>query len=205
MWPQASASPLWLCFLIWKVEIPPLTRKSTGKQWVKESKVPTTVCPSSLFLCAHIFSIYTDVCGDAMGTLYSSRHWRQRISKSTSNQCQVCYYSSVRKSFLVFRPSRDIARQPRPPTDWCHRPYWVSNKGGLPGWQEQPQLQPPQAENCKFPGSQPGRMAFQWPLPGRPQMVLWELSNVRHQETCRFYSRGVIFLFRLATHMETCL
>ena len=63
-----------------------------------------------LRLCTHIFSIFTDVCGDTMGTLGTEDREFPRAPPTSVGS----YYSSIRKSFLVFWPSRDTARQPHP-------------------------------------------------------------------------------------------
>lgn len=115
-----------LCFLIYKVEIRPRAWKPMENQWVRESKVPSTVpnpfvtlqsvSPSPLFTCVHISSTYIVECSwqtftdNIMKTLYSSKHWMQRIAVYFSNQHQLSYYSSIRR-LSSFWPSRDIARR----------------------------------------------------------------------------------------------
>ena len=98
-------------------------------------------------------------------------------------------YSSIRKSFLVFWPSRDIARQP------CHPPTptpltGVTDLTGLvttvdslgDGKSHNFNLLKLRTANS-LAVSLAGWLSSR-PLPGKPQRVHWELSNVRHQETC---------------------
>lgn len=74
---------------------------------------------SSVYVCSDLQHLhFTIACSwqtfvdDIMKTLWSSRHWRQRISVYFSNQAVwVPSYSSIRKPFLTFWTSRDTARQ----------------------------------------------------------------------------------------------
>lgn len=170
IWPQKSASPLWLCFLIWKVEIPPLTWKSIGNQWVRESKVPTTVTspyvalksvsPSPLLHVLVSSASIQIFAGDIVGTLYSSKPWMQRIAVNLSNWCRFSYYSSIRNNFLGFWPSRDTVRQHLSSlTVATDLTGWVTRVDCL-GEKNSHNVNLLRAENCKFPGSQHDMAAF---------------------------------------------
>lgn len=102
-----------------------------------------------LYLCSYLHHLHCTLqivyswqtfVDEIINSLYSSKHWMQRIAVYFSNQCRVSYYTCIRKPFLIFRLSRHIASQYLSSLT-AITSNWVSNNSGLPWWQE----------SCKHP------------------------------------------------------
>lgn len=130
----------------------------------------------------------------------------QRIAVYFSSECQLSYYSSIRKIFLILAKQGQCKKTTSLLTDGCNRSNWVRNNSGLPWWQTSCKHTRGTATTWTFSelitaNSLPVSLTwllFGWPLQGRLQKVKWELYTVGCKKTFNwFYSMGVFFMFWL--------